>query len=283
MILITGASGKTGKSVLKALSGRGEAVRVLVRREDQAGALKSLAAQDAVVGDIRNEETLAQAMQGVQKVYHICPNVQPDEIEIGQKAIHAAQAAGVSHFVYHSVLHPQVEEMPHHWKKMRVEELLFKSGLGYTILQPVAYMQNTLAQWDPITQKGLYPVPYAAETRLGMVDLEDVAEAAAIVLTADGHQGAIYELAGKEALSQTEVAQVFARVLGKPVAVEVLAWDGWEQRARASGMPEYAVTTLLQMFRYYEQYGFWGNPTVLTALLGRPPATFEQFVAKSKN
>jgi uncharacterized protein YbjT (DUF2867 family) len=282
MILITGASGKTGRAVLNALVKRGEKVRIFVHRADQADASKLSVSLEAVYGDLRDAGALEKAMQGVQKVYHICPNVQPDEVEIGEKVLNAARSGGVSHFVYHSVLHPQIEEMPHHWKKMRVEEMLFKSGLGYTILQPTAYMQNTLAQWNAITQEGIYPVPYAETTRLGMVDLEEVAEAAATVLTGPGHLGATYELAGKEALTQAEVAQVFARVLGRPVQPQILPREEWEKNARAAGMQDYAVTTLLKMFGYYEQYGFWGNATVLTALLRRAPVTFEQFVTRVK-
>ena len=62
-------------------------------------------------------------------VYHVCPNVSPDEIAIGRVSIAAARSAGVEHFVYHSVLHPQTEAMPHHWLKLRVEEALITSGL----------------------------------------------------------------------------------------------------------------------------------------------------------
>ena len=76
--------------------------------------------------------------------------------------IGAAREADVEHLVFHSVLHPQIEAMPHHWQKMRVEELLLQSGLHYTILQPTIYMQNILASWDAISQNGVYPVPYAA-------------------------------------------------------------------------------------------------------------------------
>ena len=195
--------------------------------------------------------------------------------------IAAARSAGVEHFVYHSVLHPQVEAMPHHWLKMRVEEQLFESGLSYTILQPAAYMQNVLAQWNSIVQEGIYPVPYRVETRLGMVDLDDVAEAAAIVLTEAGHAGATYELAGAEALSQIEVAAVLADCLGRPVRAETVAIETWEQRARASGLGDYQVKTLVKMFRYYEQHDFWGNPRVLGWLLGRPPTTFAGFCRKA--
>jgi uncharacterized protein YbjT (DUF2867 family) len=172
--------------------------------------------------------------------------------------------------------------MPHHWLKMRVEEQLFESGLSYTILQPAAYMQNVLAQWNSIIQDGIYPVPYGVETRLGMVDLDDVAEAAATVLTEAGHTGATYELAGAEALSQIEVAAVLADCLGRPVRVETIGIDRWKQRAPASGLGIYQIKTLVKMFRYYEQHDFWGNPHVLGWLLDRPPTPFAAFVKRVK-
>jgi NAD(P)H dehydrogenase (quinone) len=280
MILITGANGKTGRAVLKALTARRESVRAMVHRVEQKDELTSLGATEVICGDFHDEPFLMRAFQDVQKVYHICPNVQPDEIDIGKAAIRAAKLAGVEHFVYHSVLHPQVEEMPHHWRKLRVEEWLFKSRLQFTILQPAAYMQNVLAQLENIINQGVYSVPYAASTRLGMVDLADVAQAAALVLTQPGHAGAVYELAGVEAPTQTEVAETIARVLQKPVRVEVTPLDAWEQRARTAGMPDYAVDTLLRMFRYYEQYGFWGNANTLARLLGRQPTPFDRFVSQ---
>jgi uncharacterized protein YbjT (DUF2867 family) len=182
--------------------------------------------------------------------------------------------------VYHSVLHPQTEAMPHHWQKLRVEEHLFESGLAYTILQPAAYMQNVLAGWDSILEQGIYSVPYPVQTRLGMVDVEDVAGAAALVLTQAGHAGAIYELAGPEALTQVQVAAILGQALGRAVRAEELALDAWEQRARASGLGDYQVETLVKMFRYYERYGLWGNPNVLRWLLGRPPTPFAAFVER---
>jgi len=234
---------------------------------------------------MRLRATMDRAAQGTRAIYHICPNVHPEEVAIGQTAIAAACSAGVEHFVYHSVLHPQVEAMPHHWLKMRVEEGLFQSGLNYTILQPAAYMQNVLAHWELILEQGMYPVPYAVETRLGMVDLEDVAEAAAIVLTEPGHGGATYELSSADVLSQTEVAAILSQQVGRPVRAEAVplgtAEDlAWEKQARESGLGEYQVETLIKMFRYYERHGFWGNPRVLGWLLGRSPTTFAAFIKR---
>lgn len=282
MILVTGAAGKTGRAVIRALTAKGEAVRALVHRPEQIRSVEASGAQQVVVGDMRLRATMDQAAQGVRAVYHICPNVSPDEVAIGQLAIVTARSAGVEHFVYHSVLHPQIEAMPHHWQKLRVEEQLFESRLCYTILQPTAYMQNVLAHWDQIMEQGVYPVPYAVETRLGMVDLEDVAEAAAVVLTEPGHAGAVYELAGAEVLSQTEVATILGQQLAHPVRAETVPLETWERRARESGLGDYQVETLVKMFRYYECYGFWGNPRVLSWLLGRSPTTFAAFIERAK-
>ena len=279
MILVTGAGGKTGRAIIRALIARGANVRALVHRPEQIQAVQDLGARKVVVGDMRDQAAMEQAARGAKAIYHICSNMDPDEVAIGKVVIAAACAAEVERLVYHSVLHPQTEAMPHHWNKLRVEEKLFESGLSFTTLQPAAYMQNVLAYWNQIVEQGVYAVPYSVEARMSMVDLEDVAEAVAIVLTGPGHGGATYELAGPEALSQNEVAEIISRQLGRPVRAQAVPLDEWERQTRASGMSDYAVETLIQMFRYYDRFGLCGNPNVLTWLLGRSPTTFTAFVA----
>jgi uncharacterized protein YbjT (DUF2867 family) len=280
MILVTGAAGKTGRAVIQALVARGSAVRALVHRPDQAGPLEALGARETISGDMRLRATMEDATRGVRAIYHICPNVSPDEVEIAEIAVAAARRAGVQHFVYHSVLHPQVEAMPHHWHKLRVEELLFESGMPYSILQPAAYMQNMLAHWDQVVEQGIYPVPYALEARMSVVDLEDVAEAAAIVLTSPEHVGAIYELAGPEALTQVEIAGILEAQLGRAVRARQVPLDKWEKQARSAGLGAYPIEALIRMFQYYDRHGFWGNSQVLSWLLGRPPSSFASFVER---
>lgn len=280
MILVTGAAGKTGQAVTRALASRGAKVRALVYRPEQAAWLQKLGAPDVAIGDMRDEAVFRKAMQGIRAIYHICPNMNPDEESIGRLAIAAARAVGVERFVYHSVLHPQTEKMPHHWHKLRVEEMLLESGLAWTILQPAAYMQNILAGWTAIVEQGVYRVPYSVGTRLGMVDLEDVATVAAIVLTEPGHFGAIYELVSLEVLTQTEVAAVLSECLGRPVQAEEIPLDEWAKNAQAAGLGAYQVESLLKMFRYYAEYHFWGNAQALGWLLGRPPTGFRAFVER---
>jgi uncharacterized protein YbjT (DUF2867 family) len=283
MILVTGAAGKTGRAVIRALAARGAVVRALVHRAEQRARVTEAGAREVVTGDLRAVSDLLAALEGVRAVYHIPPNVSPDEVTMGEAVIEAALATGVEHLVYHSVLHPQVEAMPHHWLKLRVEEALFASGLPYTILQPTAYMQNVLGQWQSIVEEGRYGVPYAVETRLSLVDLEDVAEAAALVLTAPGHLWATYELVGTEPLSQTEVAAHLSRALERPVRAEALSREVWAEQARAAGLGEYQVETLLKMFRYYERFDFSGNSRVMEQLLGRPARSFGAFAAEVAN
>ncbi len=280
MILVTGAAGKTGRAIIQALAKSGEAVRALARHPEQVARLEALGAAEALVGDLLDPASVARAVQGVRAIYHIVPNVNPDEAAIGGIIVHAAQSANVDRFVFHSVLRPQIEAMPHHWQKLRVEELIFESGLPFTILQPTIYMQNVLAYWDQIIKNGIYPIPYSPETRLSMVDLEDVAQVAALVLTQPGHQGAVYELVGAAAMSQREIAQTLADRLNRPVEAEVVSLEEWERVARLSGMGEYQITALLKMFRYYERYGFAGNPNVLRFLLQRQPASFADFIER---
>jgi NAD(P)H dehydrogenase (quinone) len=280
MILVTGAAGKTGRAVIVSLVARGHVVRALVHRDEQVQPVKSLGAKEAIVGDMRDENILRRATRGVRAVYHICPNVSPHEIAIGKAAITAAQDAGVEQFVFHSVMHPQIEAMAHHWNKLRVEEELFESGLAYTILQPASYMQNILGGWQAIVERGVYTVPYSVESRMSMVDLEDVAQAAAVVLTEPSHLGATYELVGPEVLTQTEIAEILGKHLKRPVRAEQVTIEAWTRQAQASGMGEYQIETLVKMFHYYEHYGFWGNPHTLFHLLGRTPTSFEAFVER---
>jgi NAD(P)H dehydrogenase (quinone) len=273
MILVTGAGGKTGKAVLGALVARGARVRAFVRSPSHHAALQAIGVNDVVVGTMDDPHAVSQAVRGVNAVYHICPNVSPHEMAFAKTLIDAAAGSGVSRLVYHSVLHPQIEAMPHHWNKLRVEEMLFSSGLDVTILQPTAYMQNSLAEWDRMTSEGVYRVPYPVETRLSLVDLDDVAEAAALVLTEDGHSGATYELVGTPPLNQIEIADTFSQALNKAVRAEAETAENWDHRARRAAMDDYSRETLVKMFRAYARDGLKGNPKVLTWLLGRPPTS----------
>ena len=280
MILVTGSAGKTGRAALRALGADARPVRALVYREDQVEAAAALGAAEVIVGDMRSPETMARAARGAHAIYHISPNMAPDEVAIAEVAVEAARTAGAERFVYHSVLHPQTEAMPHHWAKLRAEERLLESGLPFTILQPAAYMQNVLAHRQRILEEGVYPVPYAADAALSLVDLEDVAEVAANVLTGPGHEGATYELCSGDALTADDIAKALSGLLGRRVRAEVMSAEDWEAGARETGLGDYPIETLLAMFAYYDRHGLTGSPNVLSWLLGRSPTGFKAFLER---
>jgi uncharacterized protein YbjT (DUF2867 family) len=273
MILVTGAAGKTGLAVIKALAGGSERVRAMVLNKNYQKAVIDAGASEVMVGNMLLSDDVLEVIQGVRAVYHIPPNVHQGELQIGTLLIDAARGARASHFVYHSVLHPQLESMPHHWQKMRVEEYLMESGIPFTILQPAAYMQNILSSLTEILEKGVYLIPYPVKTNLSLVDLKDVAEVAVKVLTNQDHQGAIYELVGTDVQTQQDIAQVLEEVLGRGVQAQEMPLAFWERQAKGSGLDSYQMNTLVKMFQHYGKFGFRGNPNVLSWLLGRPPTT----------
>lgn len=248
VIAVVGAGGKTGRAVVTALRARGERPRGLVRRDP---------ATDEVAVDLLEADSVRAALEGADAVYHLAPNVHPEEQRIGRTVLDAVRDAGVTRVVFHSVLHPQLESMPHHWAKLRVEEMVVESGLEWTVLQPAAYAQNFSRPAD-----GVLRVPYSPDAPFSLVDLADVAEAAATVLTEPGHEAATFELAGPRPVTVRQVAEAIG------ARVERVSVDGWAQGQR---LPAYALEALSAMFGHYDRHGLVGNPRVLTALLGRTP------------
>ena len=279
MIVVTGAAGKTGQAVVKALASRGVPTRAVVRRSGHEQHVRAAGAGDVQVGDLRDGAAMAIACRDASAIYHICPNVSPDEVAIGRVVIDAACRAGVERFVFHSVLHPQLEAMPHHWRKMRVEEMLLASGLTFTILQPTAYMQNLLAHRRSILDRGVLPAPYRPEAAISLVDLEDVATVAATVLVEDGHDGATYALCGTAPMTQHAVAKTLGTVAGRDLRAVELSEAGWVDANAALDVDRREA--LLAMFRFYDRHGLAGNPRVLRWLLGRTPTSLRDFAERA--
>lgn len=280
MILVTGAAGKTGRAVVRALVAGGEPVRALIHHPGRSPGLRALGAAETPAADLRDAAAVQRAVDGVRAVYHLAPNVSPDELTMGRNVIAAARSAGVERLVFHSVLHPHIEAMPHHWQKARVEELLFASGLAFTILQPTVYMQNIAAAWEAISTRGRYPVPYSPEARLSLVDLEDVAEAAARVLADPAFAGATIEAVGTPGTTPRQIAAALTAELGRPVEAEGVPLETWKEGARTAGLGDYPISALASMFIYYNEHGLVGSPLSLASVLGRAPTSLEAFLQR---
>lgn len=278
LILVTGAAGKTGLAVIRSLARRRARVRALARRADQTQAVREAGAGDVLAGDLAEPNLFPRAMEGVSAIYLLFPNVHPHEAELGLNAIAAAKKHSVKSIVYHSVLFPQIEAMPHHWQKLRVEEALIQSGLDFTILQPASYMQNIKASWDTVKKTGNYLVPYSIQAEFSLIDLNDVAAAACICLLDAGHAGATYQLAGPERLTSIQMAQAMGTALGLQVQATQQPLEDWAKNAKSAGLSNYAIDTLSKMFIYYEGHGLSGSPKTFEWLVGQTPARFSQYL-----
>ncbi len=281
MILMTGAAGPTGLSILRQLAARGADVRILGRSEEGAERCRAAGARDVVLGDFRSDADIKTALAGVDKVYHIGPRFQGDEFEIGARLIDAAKVEGVSQFAFHSLVHPMCRQLLHHWEKLRVEEYLIESLVPYTILSPTMYMQNIGLEWPTILETGIYRRFYSVDIPLSVVDLDDVGEAAAIMLTEDGWTGGAFEMCSPRPLSHAGMAKVFADVTGRDIRAEKADIQIWIDAAEKRGEGDYAIKGFVKMCGHYDQFGLpGGNGKVLGMILGRPPNDYRAFAEK---
>jgi NAD(P)H dehydrogenase (quinone) len=276
-VLVTGAGGKTGRAVIAALLARSTTVRAFVRDPRRVADLASRGDVEVAVGDQRDTDDLAAALDGCDSLYAIAPNVSPHELAMGRAMVEACRRAGVVRLVHHSVIHPQLVAMPHHADKAVVEALVIESDLAWTILQPNAYLQN-LAGYLSALRDGRYAVPYAVDRASAMVDLHDVAQVAATCLVDRLGVHATFELSGPDELAPRDIAAAAASILGHEVVAERIDPDAW-----ARAQTDLAAETrrrLHAMFTHYDQHGSPGDATVLTALLGRPPRALWEVLAE---
>lgn len=287
MILIVGASGAVGTPTIKHLVARGASVRALTSSDESAKRLRGLGVAETVVGDFRSDADVRRAVEGAASVFQVPPRFTEDEAEIGIRCVDAARAEGVERYVFCSAFHPQMRQLDHHWSKLLVEEAVIESGMPFTILQPSMFMQNIAVEWKAVTEEGIYPRPYSPDRKMALVDTEDLGEAAAIVLTGEGYDGATFELSSGESLTHAEMAAVFSEALGRDVRAVKRDLDEWETWARERGWAEWSIRAYRKMCDHYDEHGYpGGNPLVLMTILGREPGGYrafaERFVATRK-
>src|SRR4029079_14454705 len=131
-----------------------------------------------------------------------------------------------------------------HNRKLQAERALVDSGLNYTILQPGRYMQHLTMIWKAVLATGVHTMPFATTARFSLVDLADLAEAAARVMTEPGHEAATYQLAGRDALSQDDCAEILTTVLRCPIRAVAKSIEDFRRDAVAAGMPVERIETM---------------------------------------
>ncbi|KQU45107.1 NmrA family protein [Rhodococcus sp. Leaf278] len=317
MITVTSAAGGVGRLLVRRLADRKVPIRAVVKNESQAATTRRDGATEVVVGDLRSTSTLDSALTGADVLYHAAPTQIIDERPIIEHLIATAPAKGLQHIVFHSVIHPDLHQLTHHHQKDIAEGLLRDSGIPTTVLRPSHYMQNYLEVWE-FLQAGVMPYPVSPDSVMGVVDLADVAEAAAqVLINPSSHTGRTYDLSTVE-LTRHEMAQIWSRVLGHPVtairippssltnslnvlpalasvvghAVRSTKLNSVGHLVRGAqaasnprdmkNWPADAREAYRTMMTHYDGHGLpAGDLTVLPALLGHAPSSYEEFARRS--
>jgi len=277
-ILVIGGTGNVGAEVVKELKKRKADIRLLVRNDSTP----TPPGVEVAIGDLLDPVSIEKAMRGVDKLY-LLNAVAPDELTQGLIAYDLAKKLGLKHVVYHSVFRVErFKDVPHFASKFAIESALRAFEIPFTIIRPNYFIQNDATLKDALIKTGIYAMPLG-EVGISVVDIRDIAEATAIVLTSDEHQGNTYNLNGPEVLSGPEAASIWSKLLGKEIRYAGHDMDKFEEQTRNSA-PSWSAFDIRMMFQVYLERGFvaeTGDIEKLTKLLGHAPRRYEDFAAET--
>jgi uncharacterized protein YbjT (DUF2867 family) len=275
-VLVVGGTGMVGSQVVRELLARGAEVSVLTRSAEKAGSLPRGAR--AITGDLLDPKSVRSVFAGQDGVFLLNP-VSATETHEGLMALNGVQMAGVKRLAYLSVHNVDAApHLPHFGSKTAVEIAIKASGVPFTILRPNNFYQNDSWFKDAMLKYGVYPQPIG-NVGISRVDVRDIAETAAIALTADGHAGQTYNLVGPRACTGTGTAETWSRALGKSIAYAGDDLDAWEAQS-LQYMPPWMVFDLRLMYAFFQEKGLKAPAADidrLTTLLGHAPRSFEDF------
>lgn len=266
-IAITGATGKLGRLVVEKLKEKtaSENLVALVRTPEKAQDLGI----ETRVFDYSKPETLASSLKEVDTLLLISGS------EIGQReiqhknVINAAKDAGVKTVVYTSLLHAADSEMALAPEHAATEKALSESGLSYTILRNGWYTENYAGSIPGSIQAGAF-IGSAKDGKIASAAREDFAEAAAVVLTEEGHTNKVYELVGDSAYTLTEFAAEISKQTGKEIPYNNLTEEEFTKVLVSVGLPEGFAQILADSDAKAAKGSLYSDDKTLSKLIGRP-------------
>jgi len=283
-VLVIGAAGNNGIATIESLvkkQGTKVTIRAAVRSASKAAELKQkFSSIETVIIDLDKPETLTAAYQGVTKVFMIPGNVEQRE-QHAKNAIDAAVKAGtVEQFLFYSVFGAEYESILFAKQFRAGEKYLEQSGLNYTHLRTIFFQDNFFGWADGIKQGGLYFG--IREGSLAPLNVADIGEMAANILTTAGHDNTAYNITGPELLTGEDMAKAFTEITGKEVSYVSPTTEQTLASLLATGWPEWQAKGMLELFEVFAT-----NQAAVVSpdgekLLGRPLTTLKSFIAKNK-
>lgn len=272
-LLITGASGTIGTELVAQLAARGLDFAVMSSKPTAA-----VASRSAVFGDFADVASLRNAFAGVQTLFLLFPFT-PESVDLARNAVEAAKVAGIKHIVRSSGAGAEAgSPVAIADLQGRIDALIEQSGIAYTLLRPAGFMQNWVNFYAGQIKAGSYAAANG-DAGISVVDVRDIAEVAAIVLTDPAaHAGKAYTLTGGEALSTGQQVAMISQVIGRPVRYDAITAEQAEATLRGWGLPEAQIALFSSLAYVYSQGWAAGISPDVQNLTGHAPRAFADFV-----
>lgn len=278
MIAITGATGQLGQHVIETLLKTVPASHIvaIVRNPAKATALSQ---QGITVrqADYSDEAAFTTALQGIDKLLLISSS------EVGQRApqhrnvINAAKAAHVKFIAYTSLLHADTSPLGLADEHVATEQMLAESGIAYALLRNGWYTENYLASAPAALEHGVF-IGAADEGKIASATRADYAAAAARVISEDGHAGKIYELAGDDGWTLSQLAAELAKQSAKKVVYQNLSETDFAAALKGFGLPAGLADMLADSDTGASKGGLLDDSHTLSKLIGRPTTSLADSV-----
>jgi uncharacterized protein YbjT (DUF2867 family) len=284
MIAVVGATGNTGRSVVKELVQLGHAPICVVRNPDKAREVLG-ADVKTVVAELTDRPALEKAFKGATSVFVVTGH-NPDMVEQQNNVLDAALDAGVQYLVRVSGSRffvvpdsPSIIGRGHY----AIEERLRESGIKWILLRPGFFMQNTFAQAASIKNDSKIVLPFPADLPFAFIDVRDTgAVGARVLIDPAAHVGKVYEFTGARSNFE-EFADVFSQVLGREITYVPVTFEQAEQVMKRRGLPDWLITHQRTAGQIAADGGLAGESTEpIRNIVGRAPITTKQFVEDHK-
>ncbi len=277
-VLITGATGDTGRAAVRESLGLGLEVRAMVRRHDtRSEALAALGAE-IVIGDLLEIDSIVAAMAGVDAAYFVWP-VQPGLITAVVNFAQAAKDAGVGTIVNLSQRSADRTSTSNSCRDSYIAEQVFNwSGVPVIHLRPTYFLEWLLYPWQlPYLQKGILRMP-VGKGRHSPIAADDQGRAIAVLLKSpEGHIGTTIPLSGPVEMDHEQMAAELSEALGRKIIFQDLPIDEYTASLTEMGVPAYIVQHLGGAMLDYQHGHMAGADDNVEKLTGRRSMTVGEF------
>jgi uncharacterized protein YbjT (DUF2867 family) len=276
MILLIGATGKTGSETARLVANRGIDVRALVRNRERASEVER-SGVEVMQGDAGTAEDLDRALEGAEALF-LATTAEPGLPELHTMIVGRAKNAGIRRIVKISAAGADAgSDFRFAAVHGRSDDVIRESGVAYTILRPGFFMQNLLMAAPVIVQQRAFIQP-TGTGRTAYIDARDIAAVAAHVLLTSGHDRKVYDLTGPEAFAGEEVARMLSEVLGEPIRFLSPEPAQFAQMLKQVGLPEWLAGGLLEAYETISKGHAARVTNTVQELTGRAPARLERFL-----